>query len=312
MLRVSAAKTGALPIGSTTTNSTTKAGVRNSSTSTSESADLSIPGWIAHNRQSKPNHGMRHVTQRPRRRLDTGQHHARLAWHRRQAGRQPEKLLELYEFEGCPFCRLVREALTELDIDALIKPCPKGGKRYRKEVEEVGGKQQFPFLVDPNTGDELYESADIIAHLYRTYADRAPPRAAFAGGLGLLGSQLATAVRGVAGVRRREGRAPEQPLELFCFESSPYSRLVRERLCELELPFIQRSTGKAQRADMGPPWVRRRFFPDAPVKGRNREALHERAGRLQVPYLIDPNTGEEMFESDAILDYLDDHYGQAA
>jgi len=228
------------------------------------------------------------------------------------AARQPEKLLEIYEFEGCPFCRLVREALTELDIDALIKPCPKGGTRYRKEVETLGGKQQFPFLVDPNTGDNMYESADIIAHLYRTYADREPPRSVLGGGPGLLGSQLSTAVRGAAGVRRREGRAPEKPLELFCFESSPYSRLVRERLCELELPFIQRSTGKAQGADMGPPWVRKRFFPNAPVKGRNREVLYERTGRLQVPYLIDPNTGEEMFESDVILDYLGRRYAQAA
>ena len=30
----------------------------------------------------------------------------------RPAQRQPEKLLELYEYEGCPYCRLVREALT--------------------------------------------------------------------------------------------------------------------------------------------------------------------------------------------------------
>ena len=28
---------------------------------------------------------------------------------------QPELPLELYEFEGCPYCRLVREALTEMD-----------------------------------------------------------------------------------------------------------------------------------------------------------------------------------------------------
>ena len=31
------------------------------------------------------------------------------------AAEKPVKLLELYEFEACPFCRLVREALTELD-----------------------------------------------------------------------------------------------------------------------------------------------------------------------------------------------------
>ena len=32
------------------------------------------------------------------------------------AGPRPAKTLELYEFEGCPFCRKVREALTMLDL----------------------------------------------------------------------------------------------------------------------------------------------------------------------------------------------------
>ena len=31
---------------------------------------------------------------------------------------RPAKLLKLYEFENCPYCRLVREVLTELDLDA--------------------------------------------------------------------------------------------------------------------------------------------------------------------------------------------------
>jgi len=38
----------------------------------------------------------------------------------RPAGRQPAEPLELYDMEGCPFCRLVREALTDLDLDVLI------------------------------------------------------------------------------------------------------------------------------------------------------------------------------------------------
>ena len=37
-------------------------------------------------------------------------------------GRRPEKPLELYEFEGCPFCRKVREALSVLDLDAVVYP----------------------------------------------------------------------------------------------------------------------------------------------------------------------------------------------
>ena len=82
---------------------------------------------------------------------------------------KPELLLELYEFESCPYCRLVREVLTELDLDAMIYPCPKGGQRFRPRAVQLGGKAQFPFLVDRNTGERLYESADIIAYLTKTY-----------------------------------------------------------------------------------------------------------------------------------------------
>ena len=93
----------------------------------------------------------------------------------RARSNQPAKPLQLYEFEACPYCRLVREALTELDLDALIFPTPHGGKRFRPKVAELGGQQQFPFLMDPNTGESLYESADIVEYLYRRYGGRAAP-----------------------------------------------------------------------------------------------------------------------------------------
>jgi len=88
----------------------------------------------------------------------------------RAAAGQPAKHLQLYEFEACPYCRLVREALTELDLDALIHPTPHGGKRFRPKAEKLGGRQQFPFLVDPNTGTALFESGAIRAYLLDTYA----------------------------------------------------------------------------------------------------------------------------------------------
>ena len=227
----------------------------------------------------------------------------------RPAPKQPAQPLRLYEFEGCPFCRLVREVLTELDLDVMIHPCPKGGTRFRPEVERLGGKQQFPFLVDPNTGDMLYESADINAYLYRVYGDRAPRHRG--GPATMLGSNLATAIRGMKGMSARSSTAPHEPLELYSFESSPYSRPVRELLCELEIPYLLRNFGKAHKADMGPPWVRDRFFPDAPITSRNRQAMREHTGRSQVPFLIDPNTGVEMYESDAICAYLKKTYGGA-
>jgi glutathione S-transferase len=226
----------------------------------------------------------------------------------RAAAKQPKKHLELYEFEACPFCRLVREALTELDLDAMIYPTPHGGKRYRPKVAKLGGKQQFPFLVDPDSGESMYESADIIDYLYRRYGGRAAPTRLLRP-LDVSSSVLAGVPRVRAGSRARPSKAPKRPLELFSFESSPYSRRVREILSELELPYLLRSTGKAIWQDLGPPGLRATLFPDLPVAGRNRTELLARAGKVQVPYLVDPNTGNAMFESAAIRDYLMDTYG---
>jgi glutathione S-transferase len=223
--------------------------------------------------------------------------------------KQPARHLKLYEFEACPYCRLVREALTELDLDALIYPSPHGGKRFRPKVAALGGRQQFPFLVDPNTNESMYESADIIDYLYRTYGGRPAPSRLLRP-LDVSSSVLAAIPRLRAGSRARPSKAPKKPLELFSFESSPYSRRVRELLCELELPYLLRSTGKARWQDLGPPVIRATLFPDLPVAGRTRTELLERAGKVQVPYLVDPNTGAAMFESDAIRQYLLDTYAK--
>jgi glutathione S-transferase len=227
----------------------------------------------------------------------------------RAAAKQPRKHLELYEFEACPFCRLVREALTELDLDAMIYPTPHGGKRFRPKAAKLGGKQQFPFLVDPNSGESMYESADIIDYLYRRYGGRAAP-ARLLRPLDVSTSVLAGIPRLRAGGQARPSRAPKRPLELFSFESSPYSRRVRELLSELELPYLLRSTGKARWQDLGPPMLRTTLFPGLPVSGRNRIELLARAGKVQVPYLVDPNTGTAMFESEAIRDYLMETYAR--
>lgn len=226
----------------------------------------------------------------------------------RPASTRPKWLFELYDFEGCPYCRLVREALTELDLDATIYPCPKGGQRFRPRVLELGERMQFPFLVDPNTGTRLYESRDIVRHLFENYTDRPLPLYWQWMELQQLGSGLAGLARLGAGVRAAPSRAPEQPLELYSFESSPFARVVRERLSELELPYVLRSAGRSTAADWVPPPVRDALKWDHEPQTVNRRALRARAGRISIPYLVDPNTGTELGESAAILAYLDDTY----
>jgi glutathione S-transferase len=203
-------------------------------------------------------------------------------------GRRPQQPLHLYDFEGCPFCRKVREALSQLDLEAMIYPCPKGGSRYREEVKSRGGKHQFPYLVDPNTGKEMYESDEIVGYLYETYGDGRVPLLLSLGTLTTLGAAVAGLPRGRRGVSCSASKPPEKPMELWSFESSPYCRIAREKLCELEIPYLLHNVAK------GSP---------------RRDALVTRAGKMQVPYLVDPNNGVEMFESGDIAAYLDETYG---
>ncbi|XOV82456.1 MAG: glutathione S-transferase N-terminal domain-containing protein [bacterium] len=224
------------------------------------------------------------------------------------ASHQPAQLLKLYEFEGCPHCRLVREVLTELDIDALILPCPKGGHRYRDEVIEQGGKAQFPYLIDPNTDVRMYESSDIIDYLFATYAGRAKPWHWRAIELQRFSSVLASLPRMGQGIRVKASRAPQQPLELYSFESSPFARPVRDLLCEMELPYILHSVGRTKMSDWVPPALRQSQLAQHEPDTRNRRALQTRVGVISIPYLVDPNTGIELAESADILEYLQKTY----
>lgn len=221
---------------------------------------------------------------------------------------RPRWLLELYDFEACPYCRIVREVITELDLDVEIRPCPKGGTRFRNRAVERGGKAQFPLLVDPNRGVTLYESGDIIRYLYETYGGGAVPLRWRATPLQQFGSLAAGAWRMGAGRAARSSRQPDLLLELYSFEGSPFARLVRERLCELELGYILRSVGRSTASDWVPPALRGSLGIEARPETVNRRALLERAGRITVPWLVDPNTGVEMGESSSIVDYLEETY----
>ena len=204
-------------------------------------------------------------------------------------GPRPEQRLELYEFEACPYCRKVREALSILDLSVDVYPCPKQGPNYREEVKRRGGRAMFPFLVDPNTGEERYESNEIVAYLFERYGEGEPPLLLRAGPLNDLTTMLASGMRPAGGAFYREARRPKELLELWSFEASPFCRLVRERLCALELPYRLHNVAKGS---------------------AGREAFVARSGKMQVPYLEDPNTGTSLFESADIVRYLDDTYAK--
>jgi glutathione S-transferase len=201
--------------------------------------------------------------------------------------KSPEQPLELYEFEVCPFCRIAREALSALSLDPIIYPCPRGGTRFREKVKAEGGRYQFPYLRDRNTGVSMYESADIVAYLFTEYGEGHVPwflrRRAFAVGT----SMVASGFRPGRGRHVVRSRQPERLLELYSYEGSPFCRIAREALCELELAHQ---------------------VHNVPRRSPDRGAFVSLSGKMQVPSLLDPNTGVQMFESADIRAYLYETY----
>lgn len=229
--------------------------------------------------------------------------------------KQPAKRIKLYEFEACPYCRRVREVVTLLNLDVEIYPCPKKGVRFRPTGEALAGTAQFPLLIDENTGAQLLESQAIIDYLFLHYGEsgKTPGKWKNLPMLPLMQTLVsgASLMRGLSARESNAGKkAPEQLLHLWSFEASPYTRLVRERLCELEIPYLLHNVAKERWQDMGPAVFRLRPGKYEPLTGGKREReLSAMEGRLQVPYIVDPNTGVKMFESKQILDYLDHTYG---
>lgn len=221
----------------------------------------------------------------------------------------PAKRPVLFDREGDAGCRLVREALTELNLDVDMFPMPEGGDRFLAKLKQLSGGDSIPFLYDPNTRDMHAGAEAIIAYLFRRYGQQEPPAALKPNLVNTLASRLATEIRFGGGTRVVPSRRPKKSLTLFSFESSPFSRLVREKLSELQIPYTLVNLGKQQRSDMGPPNARWTLSKYQPLPNTKRDEFFKIHGDVQVPYIEDPNTGKAMFESAAIVNYLMNEYG---
>ncbi len=76
----------------------------------------------------------------------------------------------------------------------------------------------------------------------------------------------------------------KKPLVYWGYEASPFCRLVKETLNELELPHLQKSCARGS--------------------AKRKELKATAGGKFLVPFLEDPNTGVKMFESAEIIEYL--------
>jgi len=77
---------------------------------------------------------------------------------------KPEKMLELYQFEECPYCSNVRTKLTDLGISYIIHNTPRE-REEREEVQKISGQKFVPVLIDPNT-DTIISDDDDKANEY--------------------------------------------------------------------------------------------------------------------------------------------------
>ena len=82
---------------------------------------------------------------------------------------------------------------------------------------------------------------------------------------------------------------PAQPLVIYEFDACPFCKKVREMVNYLDLDVL--------------------FYP-CPKDGPNfRPEAIQKGGKSMFPYLEDPNNGTSMYESDDIIQYLADNYG---
>jgi glutathione S-transferase len=81
--------------------------------------------------------------------------------------------LELYQKEGCPYCKKVRQKMSDLGL-SFVAHNPRKNDEKMDEMLELGGQDQVPFLVVRADGGErqesMYESDDINAYLEEQFA----------------------------------------------------------------------------------------------------------------------------------------------
>lgn len=92
--------------------------------------------------------------------------------------------LELYNLQGCPYCKKVRRALADLELEYETHSVPQS-RSERTAVYEASGQYGVPVLVDHANGIEgMAESDDIVDYLYEEYGDgETPPPSGIVGRL---------------------------------------------------------------------------------------------------------------------------------
>lgn len=229
---------------------------------------------------------------------------------------RPLKPLILYQYEVCPFCRMVRENFSILALDAIVLPCPRttltqygvvGESRYRPEVAKLSptGVVMFPMLVDENFEPSvvIQDSSAIIAHVWKHYGTNASKPWNYNMVLkGMVFTAIPSLFRLVPsfGLVRTPSKALPldfKQLVLCSAEASPSARIIREALDTLELPHMCYNVPTYN-------------YPNRDEKLHNIAISTSSSLSPDIGFFSDPNTGIE-FNNDAhaTTKYLFDTYG---
>lgn len=194
----------------------------------------------------------------------------------------PPHKLTFYEYEASPWCRLVREYATILDLQMHIRPCPRqtlflegaydASSRFRPEAMSLLKEHHqtddltFPLLVDHTDESKdpvvLTQSYSILEHLWGHYGQSVLPdqkrpdqqwnssRIPFP--LRFLSLVAPSYLRPLptCGIFQTKSVPLDQiqhsnkQLVLYQMEGCPESRVVREVLCALELPYMSVPAGQ--------------------------------------------------------------------
>lgn len=212
---------------------------------------------------------------------------------------QPKETLVLYDNESSPYCKRVREMLNLLDITYECRPCFETNKS-EWGINKNNQNLLLPYLYDPNIDETIFGDDEIINKLLDRYGP--PPSEWDRKALwpiefktfSVITSQLSAFFRGSQGACRQSNARPDnnqmRPIEMWGYECSPFVRPVKEKLCSLCLPHTVVSCSRGS---------------------SNRDKMVEMTGRFQAPYIVDPNTGIEMFEGAEIVQYLEAVYTQS-
>lgn len=79
-------------------------------------------------------------------------------------------MMKLYQFESCPYCKMVREKLSDLQITYININVPRD-RAQRHEVIQVSGQPSVPVLVDGDT--VLDDEEKILPYLDEKYGRKA-------------------------------------------------------------------------------------------------------------------------------------------